>query len=157
MKLPYLHHWNPTPPLPLCSFCCLVSFTEWVITPHFMCYFTYWYYGSTMSNLSTLVPEGPCCVFHAKRCQGYWVWQILWFLLAFYFDITHPHIKTHSWTNRLTHPYKYILTPPVMCSQQLFVLHWLNNSLISKTYYPKWLCYSKISHLQNSYICWLDS
>ena len=31
----------------------------------------------------------------------------------------------HSWTNRLTYPYKCILTPPALCSQQLSVLHWL--------------------------------
>ena len=32
--------------------------------------------------------------------------------------------KQQSGANRLTHPYKYILTPPVtMCSQQLCVLH----------------------------------
>ena len=35
----------------------------------------------------------------------------------------------------LTHP--YISTPPVMCSQQLPLLHWMNNSLISKIYFPQ--------------------
>ena len=34
--------------------------------------------------------------------------------------------------NRLTHPHEYILTPPVMCLQQLPVLHWMNNLLTSK-------------------------
>ena len=32
----------------------------------------------------------------------------------------------------LTHPYKYILTSPVTYSQQLSVLYWMNNSMISK-------------------------
>ena len=41
---------------------------------------------------------------------------------------THKQGHTaHTGANRLTHPYKYILTPPVMCSQQLSVLHWMNN------------------------------
>ena len=31
--------------------------------------------------------------------------------------------RTHLEVNRVTHPYKYVLTPPVMCSQQIFVLH----------------------------------
>ena len=30
-----------------------------------------------------------------------------------------------SGTNRLTHPYKYILKTPVVCTQQLSVLHWI--------------------------------
>ena len=29
----------------------------------------------------------------------------------------------HSGANKLTQPYKYTLTPPDMCSKQLFVLH----------------------------------
>ena len=62
------------------------------------------------------------------------VWHIMWFFagtLIWY----HIHKHTvHSEGSRLTHPYKYILTPPVVCSQQLSVLHWLNNSLISKIY-----------------------
>ena len=37
------------------------------------------------------------------------------------------------------HSYKYIFTPPVMCSQQLSLLYWKNNSLISKMYF--WQCH----------------
>ena len=36
------------------------------------------------------------------------------------------HTQTHtahSGASRLTHPYKYIFPPPVMCSQQLLLLH----------------------------------
>ena len=42
----------------------------------------------------------------------------------------HNHWQTyrrHTGTNILTHTYKYILTPPVMCAPQLPVLHWINN------------------------------
>ena len=38
-------------------------------------------------------------------------------------------------THRLTRPCKYILTPPVMCSQQQYVLQWMNNSLIPQIYF----------------------
>ena len=37
------------------------------------------------------------------------------------------HSTAHSEASRLTHPYKYILTPPVMCSQQVPLLHLMNN------------------------------
>ena len=50
----------------------------------------------------------------------------------------HTHKNTvHSEANRLTHPCKYILTAPAMSSQQLSVLHWMNNSLILKIYFPQ--------------------
>ena len=38
----------------------------------------------------------------------------------------HTHTKrhrAHTGVNRLTHPYEYILTPPIMCSQQPSVFH----------------------------------
>ena len=38
----------------------------------------------------------------------------------------------HTGANRLTHPYKHMLTSPVMCSQKLCVIHWMNNLLTSK-------------------------
>ena len=38
----------------------------------------------------------------------------------------------HTGTNRLTHIYKYILTPSVICTQQLPVLHWMKTLLIQK-------------------------
>ena len=79
-----------------------------------------------MSILGTIVPPGgPCCVFH-----------------------THP--PTHTGVNTLTLQYKYILTPPVMCSQQQFLLHWINNLPISKfTLHNSIMpCFSKITQLQ---------
>ena len=66
------------------------------------------------------------------------VWHIMWFFagtLIWYH--THKHMHTHRQTihsraSWLTHPYWYIFTPPVMSSQQLSLLHWKDNSLISK-------------------------
>ena len=39
-----------------------------------------------------------------------------------------------------------------MCSQQQSLLHWMDNSLISKNYFPQCLFCSKIIHLQKSYL-----
>ena len=85
------------------------------------------------------------------------------FLLVLWFDITHTqktqtHTQrhtTHSQASRPTHPFKYTFTPTVMCSQQLSLLHWMNNSVTSKTYFPQCFFFSKIIHLQKS--CWLDA
>ena len=41
-----------------------------------------------------------------------WIY-ICGFLLVLWFDIRHPN-KRHTRVTRLTHPYKYILTPPVV-------------------------------------------
>ena len=53
----------------------------------------------------------------------------------------HKHIEKDT-QHRLTHLYKYILTPPVMCSQQLSVLHhWMirfnKNKFFSCSMKPK--------------------
>ena len=78
-----------------------------------------------------LLPEGPCCVFYATRRQVHWGLTHVVFLLVLWSDITHTQRYTiHAGANRLTHLYEYILTPSVMCSQQLCVLHRLNNLLI---------------------------
>ena len=74
-----------------------------------------------MLNLETLVPEGPWCVFYATRCQVYW--GLTHVVFYWYSDVVITHTNTkahtaHSGASRLTHPYKYIFTPPVMCSQQ---------------------------------------
>ena len=84
------------------------------------------------SSLGTLVRERPWCVFYATRCQIYWG---LTHNVAFCWScdlISHTHTQTHTHTHthtnthmyrvhsgasRMTHPYKYIFTPPVMCSQ----------------------------------------
>ena len=56
-----------------------------------------------MLILSTLVPEGPWCVFYATRCQVYWgLTDNVFFLLALWFDITHTNTHTAlSEANRL--------------------------------------------------------
>ena len=59
------------------------------------------------------------------------------------FFVKNTHIQTHRGANRLAHPYKYIFTPPLMYSQQLPLLHWMNNLLISKIYYLLSLLYGK--------------
>ena len=137
-------------PHPHSSFCCLVSLAEWVIAPHLMCYFTFlmilWNLH-IMSGLGTLVSERPWCVFYATKHQVYWG-----LTHCRYSDLTsHKHIHTrhtvHSGASRLTHPYKYIFTPPATCSQQLPLLHWMNNSPIPKIYFPQCLFFSKIIHL----------
>ena len=73
-----------------------------------------------MSSLGTLVPADLAVRFFK---------QMAWFLLVILFDITHTHTHTqrqthtgHTGTNRLTHTYKDILTPPVICTQQLPIL-----------------------------------
>ena len=80
--------------------------------------------GLHMLSLVIFSPDGPWCVFHATRHQVYWG---LTHNVAFYWVyITHTNTKTHtahSGVGRLTHSYKYIFTPPVMCSQQLPLLH----------------------------------
>ena len=92
-----------------------------------------------------------------------YVWLIMWFFagtLIWYHIRTHTHTQRHMahWgASRLTHPYKYIFTPAVMCSQQLSLLHWMDNSLISKSYFPQFIFFSTIIHLQRSYICWVDA
>ena len=50
--------------------------------------------------------------------------RMTWFLLVQQFDITQRQTHAgHRQTNRMTQTYEYLLTPPVMCTQQLFVLH----------------------------------
>ena len=76
---------------------------------------------------------------------------------------TQTHTQTHKHTartgaNRLTHPYN-ILTPPVLCSQQLSVLHWMNNSIIiinnSKIYFTEF--HNGFAFWKFLLICWLNS
>ena len=60
----------------------------------------------------------------------------------------HIHRQTctgHTGTNRLTLTYEYILTPPVMCTQQLPVLQWIINLINLLCRGPWYLCFSKIT------------
>ena len=74
-----------------------------------------------MSSLSTR--RTLMCVF-CNNVSSLLSSDILWFLLVLWFDITYTQTHTtHPGVSRLSHPYKYIFTPPVMCSQQLPLLH----------------------------------
>ena len=108
-----------------------------------------------MSSLGILVPEWPSSMFYATRRQVYWGLTQCVFLLLLWFDFTHSQTKIQH-TQGQWDKYKYMLTHPVMCSQQLSVLRWMNNSLMSKMSL-RCLCFSKITHLQKSDICWLGS
>ena len=44
----------------------------------------------------------------------------------------------------LSHPYKYIFTPAVLCSQQLSLLHWMNTWMILKIYFSRFLSFQKL-------------
>ena len=51
--------------------------------------------------------------------------------------------RAHSGTSRLTHPYKYILTPPAKHSQQLSVLHWIIHWYQKSTFHNVF-CFKKL-------------
>ena len=117
--------------------------------------FTYWYYGSIrvercyLSTRSTLMCV--LCNDKASSLLSTEVSQIMLFFagtLIWYHTHTQTH-TAHSGASRLTHPYKYIFTSPVMCSQQPSLLPWMNNSLISKIYLPQCFFFSKIIHLKS--------
>ena len=80
--------------------------------------------GVHISSLGILVPERSWCVSFAIRCQIYWG---LTHNVVFYWYpdlISHTQAHTaHSGASRLTHPYKYMFAPSVVCSQQLPLLH----------------------------------
>ena len=77
-----------------------------------------------------------------------------WCSFCWYADlISHTQTgTTHLGASRPTHSCKYIFTPTVTCSQQLSLLHWMNNSLTSKIHFPQCLFFSKIIHLPKSYL-----
>ena len=101
-----------------------------------------------MSSLVTLVPEGPLCVFYALRHQVYWGLTHNVFFCWYSDLISHAQRHTaHSGVSWMTHTYKYIFTYIFMCSQQLYLLPWMNNSMILKIYFPQCFFFSKIIHL----------
>ena len=73
-----------------------------------------------ISNLGTSVPEGPWYVFYATRHQ---VYSGLTHVIFCWYSgmISDTQIHKQSVTSRLTHPYKYIFTPPVLCSEVIFI------------------------------------
>ena len=77
----------------------------------------------------------------------------LFFLLSCFFSwnavsMIWYHTQKHKqYTQGPINWHNDLLTPPVMCSQQLSTLHWMNNSMISKLYFPQrlFICKSNIS------------
>ena len=111
-----------------------------------------------MSSHGTLVSQGPCGVFDAKTHQFSEVYCMPWFFVVLWFDIKYTNTYTNEGTQHTQglidgHIY-FMLTPPVMCSQQLSVFHLMNNLLISKIYITQcfWLS-STMSLLCKNY--WL--
>ena len=79
-----------------------------------------------LSSFLALVSEGPWCVFYATRSQVYWglTDNVVFYWYSDFISHTHKHTNTaHSGASRLAFLSKYILTQPVMCSQQLLLLH----------------------------------
>ena len=66
-----------------------------------------------MLSFGTIVPERPCWVFYALRCQGGLTHSGFFLVPLFYITYTY---KDTQGANRLTHPYKQILALAVMCS-----------------------------------------
>ena len=71
---------------------------------------------------------------------------------------THKHTNTHSTlrVSRLTHPYKYYLHN-LLCAHSSYLYYItlndsMNNSTISKIYFPQCLFFSKIINLQMLFV-----
>ena len=76
-----------------------------------------------MSNLGTLVPEGPWCVFYATRHQIYWALTkdvVFTDTLIWYQTQTHANKHWHTHINIYLH---HLLCPH---SSYLYYLKWLN-------------------------------
>ena len=138
-------------PLPRCVFVAF-SFAEYVIVPYLMNYFTEWHDKTTLVEPWYLIPEAPCYVFYATRRQVYYWFdtedmkiasKLIWYH-------THKHIQTQLTLGPIDW-HKNILTPPVMCSQQLPVLHRINHSLILKIYFAE---LKNIFAVQKLVTCW---
>ena len=90
------------------------------------------------------------------------VWQ-MWFFTGTLIWYHNTQTDTvHSGASRLTHPYKCISTPLVMCSKQLF-LWWLNKWLYKWTiqWYQKFTFHNVLSFQKvftcKLFICWLNA
>ena len=96
-----------------------------------------------MSGLCTLVPEGPWCVFYVTRRQVYWglTHVVVFYWYSDLISRTQTH-TAHSGASRLTHSYKYIFTPPAICSQQLpllnlmikWIIHWCQKFIFQNVF-----------------------
>ena len=144
---PIPHPFLPPPtPTPYYSSCCLVSLGEWVIAPHLILLNDIMdVHMSSLRTLMRVLRNQASNLLKSNAWCG--------FLLVLWFDVTYKntHIKkhtAHSGASRLTRP--YIFTPTLMCSQQLALLHWMNNLLMSKLHFPQCRFFSKMIHLQKS-------
>ena len=123
------------------------------------------YYGSAHVETWYLSARRTWCVFCSTRRQVYW--GLTHVIFCWYSDLilhtnkqakqtnTHTHTErhtAHSGASRLTHSYKYIFTPPFICSQQLSLLFGIDNSLIYKNSFPRCLFFPTIIHLKRSYL-----
>ena len=122
--LPHLFfNFCPTPPALFFLLCC---FFGW-IGDHTTFDELFYLMITWIYTCQALVSEGPSFVFYATSVKFTEVWHIIWFFtgtLVWYhtYTSTQTHIA-HTETSRLTHPYKYIFTLTVMCSQWLPLLH----------------------------------
>ena len=107
-----------------------------------------------MPSLGTFIEEGPLRVFYATRCQVYWglPHNVVFCSYSDLISCTHKDtcINTQRHTeqseaSRLKHLYKYIFTSTVMCSQQLSLLHSMNNSLTQNIYFSVVLLFKNYS------------
>ena len=86
-------------------------------------------------------------------------WLIIWSWLSLVlrFDSAQTH-TSHTVTKRLTDTCKHMLTQPVICSQQLSVLYWINNLLILKVCFTQKVYNTFTTPLHNAdNACWLAS
>ena len=103
-----------------------------------------------MFSLGTLVPEGPWCVFLAKRHQVYWgLTHIVVF--CWHSDLI-SHTKTHtthSGASRLTHTHIKMYLHHLLCAHSSYLL-----------YYTKWIIhwyqkftFHNVFSFQNLFTC----
>lgn len=121
--------------------------------------------GLNLLSFVTLVLSEPCCVFYAIRHRIYWKFgnEIVFASVLIWYLDTHIHTKGTQGPIYFR-TYKYILAPPVMCAQQLPVLHWMYNGLIQKVtlqsstmsllFKNYWLVHSISLPLIASPFCW---
>ena len=108
-----------------------------------------------LPNLGTLQHLAVCFIQQGIKFIESLPWMT-WFLLVLLFNII--HIDNHigqTGTKRLTHTSKYIsLTWPVICTQQVHALHWMNNLLIQNLLCrgPKCFCFSNITLVEAIYL-----
>ena len=93
-------------------------------------------------SLDTLVPQGPYGVFYASLKRQF---NEVYHMTCFFPTTLIWYHTSHTGVNRLTHPYKYILASPVICSQQLSVLHCSYKKFILFYKVSQCLCFLKIT------------